>query len=31
VIVEPPSTLREFTNNVLGYWGGNVVITLREV
>lgn len=31
VIVEPPSTLREFTNNVLGFWGGSVVITVREV
>ena len=31
VIVEPPSTLREYTNNMLGFWGGSFVITLREV
>jgi hypothetical protein len=30
VVVEPPTLLRKFTNNILGYWGGSVVITLRE-
>ncbi|MEN8242167.1 MAG: choice-of-anchor R domain-containing protein [Chloroflexota bacterium] len=30
VIIEPPSLLRSFTNNLLGYWGGSVSITLRE-
>jgi len=30
VIVEPPSLMREFTNNILGFWGGSVVVTLRE-
>jgi hypothetical protein len=31
VIVEPPSLLREFTNNILGFWGGAAEVTLREV
>ncbi len=31
VIVEPPTLLRQFTNHLLGYWGGSVVITLREI
>jgi len=31
VIVEPPTLLRQFTNNVLGGWGGQMTITLREV
>jgi hypothetical protein len=30
VIVEPPSTLRQFTNNILGFWGGAVTVTVRE-
>jgi hypothetical protein len=30
VIVEPPGLLREFTNNVLGFWGGGVAVTIRE-
>jgi hypothetical protein len=31
VIVEPPSLMRTFVNNVLGFWGGEVQLTLREV
>ena len=31
VVVEPPTLLRKFTNNLLGYWGGSVVISLREI
>jgi hypothetical protein len=31
VIVEPPSLMRTFVNNVLGFWGGEVQVTLREV
>lgn len=30
VVVEPPTLLRAFTNNLLGYWGGSVMITVRE-
>ena len=30
VVVEPPTLLRQFTNNILGYWGGIVTITVRE-
>ena len=30
VIAEPPTLLRQFTNNILGAWGGVVTITLRE-
>ena len=30
VIVEPPSLLRQFTNNILGFWGGSVTVTVRE-
>lgn len=30
VIVEPPSTLRTFTDPVSGEWGGAVVISVRE-
>jgi hypothetical protein len=30
VIIEPPTLLRTFTNNLLGFWGGSVNITLRE-
>jgi hypothetical protein len=30
VIIEPPSLLRSFTNNLLGYWGGAINLTLRE-
>jgi hypothetical protein len=30
VLVEPPTLLRSFTNNLLGFWGGSVNITLRE-
>jgi hypothetical protein len=30
VIVEPPATLRQFTNNLLGFWGGAVTVTVRE-
>jgi hypothetical protein len=31
VIVEPPTLLRQFTNNLLGGWGGQMIITLREI
>jgi hypothetical protein len=31
VLVEPPTLLRQFSNNILGYWGGSVVVTLREI
>ena len=30
VIVEPPSLIRQFSNNLMGFWGGSVVVTLRE-
>ena len=30
VIVEPPSLLRQFSNNVLGFWGGVASVTIRE-
>jgi hypothetical protein len=30
VIVEPPSLLRQFSNNILGFWGGSVTVTVRE-
>jgi hypothetical protein len=30
VIVEPPSLLRQFGNNILGFWGGSVTVTVRE-
>ena len=30
VVVEPPTLLRAFTNNILGYWGGTATVTLRE-
>jgi hypothetical protein len=30
VIVEPPTLLRAFTNNLLGLWGGTINLTLRE-
>ena len=31
VVVEPPSLMRKFVNNVLGFWGGDVQVTIREV
>ena len=31
VLVEPPSVIRTFTNNILHWWGGVIVITLLEV
>jgi hypothetical protein len=31
VIIEPPSILRTFTNNILGWMGGIVVISVRDV
>jgi len=31
VVVEPPTLLRTFMNNILGYWGGSVELCLREV
>ncbi|MCB2179448.1 hypothetical protein KQH61_05955 [bacterium] len=30
VIIEPPDLVRNYTNNVLGYWGGTLNITIRE-
>jgi hypothetical protein len=30
VIIEPPTLLRAFTNNLLGFWGGSINLTLRE-
>lgn len=30
MLVEPPTIMREYTNKVLGFWGGSVEITLRE-
>ncbi len=30
VVIEPPRLLRDFTNKVLGLWGGRVVFTARE-
>jgi hypothetical protein len=30
VVVEPPTLLRSFTNNLLGLWGGSINLTLRE-
>lgn len=30
VIVEPPTLLRQFSNNILGTWGGQMQITVRE-
>ena len=31
VVVEPPSLMRDFMNNILGYWGGSVELTVREI
>jgi hypothetical protein len=31
IIVEPPSVYRQFSNNVLGFWGGHMQLSLREV
>jgi hypothetical protein len=31
VIVEPPTLLRKFTNEVTGFWGGQVQFSLREI
>ncbi len=30
VIIEPPSLMRTFTNNITSWWGGQVTITVRE-
>lgn len=30
VIVEPPTILRKYSNNILQWWGGSITITLRE-
>lgn len=30
VIVEPPTLLRNFTNRVLGWWGGTLKLNIRE-
>ena len=30
VMAEPPNTARDFYNSVLKFWGGQVVIVLRE-
>lgn len=31
VIVEPPKLTRQFTNEVTGFWGGQVEVSLREI
>lgn len=31
VIVKPPNLRRQFSNSLLGWWGGSVQLTLREV
>ena len=31
VVVEPPTLLRTFVNNLLGFWGGSVELSLREI
>lgn len=30
VLVEPPNLSRQFTNNILGFWGGKINVTIRE-
>ncbi|MDH5508545.1 MAG: hypothetical protein OEZ02_15085, partial [Anaerolineae bacterium] len=30
VIVEPPNLFRQFTNKILGWWGGSMSLTIRE-
>jgi hypothetical protein len=30
VVVEPPSATRTFSNTILGFWGGTLVVTVRE-
>jgi hypothetical protein len=31
VVVEPPSVLRKFSNDILSFWGGVLEVSLREV
>ena len=30
VVVEPPTILRQFTNAILNWWGGTMLVTVRE-
>lgn len=30
VVIEPPTIMREFNNDILGYWGGTLQLTIRE-